>query len=90
LAVNELIQNALEHAFVGRAQGRVLVSLRRGPSELMLEVQDDGVGLTDDSPRQLGLEIVEALVFEDLRGEWTMTGGDGTTARITIPLENEG
>jgi hypothetical protein len=36
------------------------------------------------------LEIVEALVCEDLRGECLLTGNGGTTARITIPLGNGG
>lgn len=88
LAVNELIQNALEHAFVGRPQGCVVVSLRRAPGELTVEVQDNGVGLTDHSSRQLGLEIVETLVCEDLRGEWSLIGNEGTTARVTIPLDD--
>ena len=94
LVVNELIQNALEHAFVDRARGRVVVSLRQSPAErLIVEVRDDGVGLRstasavpDRSARQLGLEIVETLVCEDLHGEWLLTGNGGTTARITVPL----
>jgi two-component sensor histidine kinase len=76
----------LEHAFAGRQQGRVAVLLQRGPDQLTVEVQDNGIGLSDGSPRQLGLEIVEALVVEDLQGAWSLTGNDGTTARITIPL----
>lgn len=86
LAVNELIQNALEHAFIGRTRGSVVVSLQRSPDELTVEVRDDGVGLADDSPRHLGLEIVETLVCEDLKGEWSLLGNEGTTANITIPL----
>jgi two-component system, sensor histidine kinase PdtaS len=87
LAVNELIQNALEHAFVGRARGRVAISLRRTPGELEIEVRDDGIGLSEGSSRQLGLEIVETLVREDLAGEWSLTGNGGTIARITVPME---
>jgi two-component sensor histidine kinase len=90
LAVNELIQNALEHAFPGRTQGRVAVLLQRQSDRLLIEVKDDGVGLSGGSPQQLGLEIVETLVNEDLQGAWSLTGNDGTTARITIPLENGG
>jgi two-component sensor histidine kinase len=86
LAVNELVQNALEHAFVGRDRGCVEVSLRRSPGELIIEVRDDGVGLSDGSPRHLGLEIVETLVLEDLNGAWSLTGNEGTVARITIPV----
>jgi signal transduction protein with GAF and PtsI domain len=86
LAVNELIQNALEHAFVGREQGCVAVSLQRGPGQLVVEVRDDGLGLAGDAPPSLGLEIVETLVVEDLHGTWSLAGSDGTTAHITIPV----
>ena len=86
LAVNELVQNALEHAFVGRDRGRVEVSLRQSPGELAIEVRDNGVGLADGSPRHLGLEIVETLVLEDLHGAWSLAGNEGTVARITIPV----
>jgi signal transduction protein with GAF and PtsI domain len=87
LVVNELIQNALEHAFMGREKGSVRVSLRRKPAGLEIEVRDDGVGLSEDVAGQLGLEIVETLVCEDLHGEWELTRNAGTTARINIPLE---
>jgi GAF domain-containing protein len=86
LVVNELIQNALEHAFTGRERGQVTVSLRCEGEELTINVQDNGVGLSDRSVRQLGLEIVETLVVEDLQGAWSLAGNDGTTASITIPL----
>jgi two-component sensor histidine kinase len=86
LAVNELVQNALEHAFAGRERGCVEVVLRRSPAELVVEVRDDGVGLSAGSPQSLGLEIVETLVLEDLDGAWSLAGDGGTVARITIPL----
>jgi two-component sensor histidine kinase len=87
LVVNELLQNALEHAFVGRSRGRVAITLRRPPGELEIEVRDDGVGLPGSLGRQLGLEIVETLVREDLRGDWSMAADGGTVARITVPLD---
>jgi two-component sensor histidine kinase len=86
LAVNELIQNALEHAFVDQTQGSIVVSLDRSGGQLAVEVRDDGVGLSDAASRHLGLEIVETLVREDLKGEWSLVGNEGTTARITIPI----
>ncbi|MBI4630423.1 MAG: histidine kinase, partial [Chloroflexi bacterium] len=33
LVVNELLQNALEHAFVNRARGKVVISLTHNPRE---------------------------------------------------------
>jgi two-component sensor histidine kinase len=83
--VNELVQNALEHAFVGRTMGGVMVCLRQAPGEVTVEVRDDGVGFDAGSPRQLGLELVETLVVEDLKGTWSLDSDGGTIARITIP-----
>ena len=85
LAVNELVQNALEHAFVGRPRGSVVVSLQRDAEAVTVEVRDDGIGLAAGSPRQLGLEIVETLVVEDLKGSWLLEANGGTVARITVP-----
>jgi GAF domain-containing protein len=90
LAVNELIQNAFKHAFPGRTEGRVVVHLQRTPDDLVIEVRDDGVGLSAGSSQQLGLEIVETLVCEDLLGECSLTSNGGTVAHITIPLGNGG
>jgi two-component system, sensor histidine kinase PdtaS len=89
LVVNELLQNALEHAFVGRSQGQVDITLQRLPGELLIEVRDDGVGLPPGLGLQLGLEIVESLVREDLRGDWYMAADGGTVARIAVPLDPE-
>jgi len=89
LAVNELIQNAFEHAFVGQGSGHVAVSLRRTPGELSVRVADDGVGLPEDGQRQrqLGLEIVETLVREDLHGRWSLASNGGTVATMVIPVQ---
>jgi two-component sensor histidine kinase len=98
LAVNELIQNALEHAFPGREQGCVIVHLQRTSDCLTVEVRDDGVGLSESLSRHLGLEIVETLIREDLKGECRLSAGStsadsgtgGTVALLTIPLEVRG
>jgi two-component sensor histidine kinase len=70
LVVNELVQNALSHAFVGRSRGRVVVSLGSSPDELIILVRDDGNGMPASPRPGLGLEIAETLVTEDLRGKF--------------------
>jgi GAF domain-containing protein/anti-sigma regulatory factor (Ser/Thr protein kinase) len=90
LATTELIQNALEHAFVGRDEGRVQVQLRDEGQTLTVAVADDGVGLAGgaNSPHGsgLGLEIVQTLVAEDLKGTFTFTPGErGTQTIIRLP-----
>lgn len=90
IAVNELIQNALEHGFGEASEGSVRVELKEEKDCYRVTVDDDGSGLPADfSARDsLGLQIVEALVTEDLRGEFelkSVPGGRGTRAALRIP-----
>jgi len=89
LVVNELLQNAMEHAFPGRSAGRVVVLLTLGGEALRVDVRDDGVGLPEGfSPGRsadLGLEIVHTLVQDDLKGRIAFTNAGGARAVITMP-----
>jgi signal transduction protein with GAF and PtsI domain len=90
LVVNELLQNSLEHAFVGRTSGLVRIMLGRGPQEWIVEVSDDGVGLPDVRPSSLGLEIVETLVRDDLHGSLTFNSTpEGTQVVVRLPHPDE-
>ena len=89
IIANELIQNSLEHGFGDATAGSVRVTLRDEPARIVLSVRDDGAGLPADfePDSSLGLQIVNALVSEDLRGEFTLRASDGggTVATVTIP-----
>ncbi|MDY6920985.1 MAG: PAS domain S-box protein [Pseudomonadota bacterium] len=64
LVLNELVANALEHAFPAGHSGEILVQLQQCPDgKLALTVADDGIGLPHDFHRDdsLGLRLVEAL-----------------------------
>ena len=92
LMVNELVSNALKHAFPGDRPGRVDVSLSRADDgELVLTVADDGIGLPPatrlDTARSLGLQIVDTLAAQ-LYGVVTVDRARGTSIRITIPPRN--
>ena len=47
MLVNELVTNAVKHAFVGRDSGVIRVELRALADGAVLEVSDDGVGLPE-------------------------------------------
>ena len=88
--VNELLQNALEHAFVGRPNGTVRIRLGHGPQADVVEVTDDGVGLAEDAPSSLGLEIVKTLVREDLGGRLEFKNtAQGTHVVVRLPHKTE-
>jgi PAS domain S-box-containing protein len=87
LIVNELVTNALKHAFPYRRDGRVEVRLRPQGERLELEVRDNGVGLPSDldlgAAKSLGLRIVQILVR---RLEATVTAANAAGASFTISL----
>jgi two-component sensor histidine kinase len=98
VAVAELLQNAMEHAFpeawyAGRWKGAdacVDLVLREHPHMLEVAVRDNGCGLPEefdiDHTRSLGLSIVRDLVRSQLGGSMTMESDDGTTVRLEIPV----
>lgn len=95
VVLNELMQNAVDHAFPhepgGSVDGRIRVLLGREDTELSIRVIDDGVGLpagfTLAGSRGLGLSIVQVLVTSELGGSIEMRDSDGTEVHLRIPLE---
>jgi two-component sensor histidine kinase len=65
LVVNELMTNALKHAFVGRDHGTIKLHSVVDDRGCHITVADDGVGLPDGvvwpKPGKLGAVIVQSL-----------------------------
>ena len=71
---------------MGRPSGRVDIRLGHGPQADVVEVADDGVGLAEDAPASLGLEIVRTLVREDLGGKLEFKNTrQGTHVVVRLP-----
>ncbi len=91
LILNELLQNVVEHAFVGRQQGHLEVSFRDVGNSYQLIIIDDGVGLGQESRNNgkasLGLKIIRTMAEADLGGSFTQVNREsgGTMARVVIP-----
>ncbi len=89
LIVNELVQNAVEHAFVGRTQGIIEVTIGRSPTNLHVWVCDDGIGLPENLEHGLGLEIAETLMLDDLDGTMNFySHAHGTEVALTMPRKS--
>ena len=83
LILNELISNAFKHAFSAGQQGRVRIGLKAGAGgELVLEVEDDGVGIPAGldlrQTKSLGLQLVHTLVAQ-IKGKLELCREGGTT-----------
>jgi len=89
LIINELLQNAVEHGYAGRAHGTIQINLNESAEETVIEIIDDGTGFPPgfdlERDANLGLSIVQTLVREDLRGRLTFSNGNGVHARLAFP-----
>jgi PAS domain S-box-containing protein len=84
--INELILNAVKHAFPGCAYGQIEIRAWAEGDRYVLEVRDDGVGFAAEADAVgTGLEIVATLCRTDLRGDYCFLQDGGTIARIAFP-----
>jgi two-component sensor histidine kinase len=92
LVLNELITNALKHAFKGRRTGTIRVELTKiADGRLRLAVKDDGVGLPRGfdvkTSESLGLQLVCTL-SEQLEAELDVNGKVGAAFQLTFPMRS--
>ena len=81
LITNELLTNALKHAFIKKASGNIQISLKRNEAELELKIQDNGNGHTTASisdEQGFGTLLVQLLTAQ-LGGQLQKTSNNGTT-----------
>jgi PAS domain S-box-containing protein len=91
LVINELLTNAVRHAFPEDRSGEIRIGLSDlGDGWRQLSVADNGVGLPEEVQREeaagLGLQTIDILVRSQLRGSFTYwTSGQGTECRVRFP-----
>lgn len=88
LIVNELVTNALKHAFPNGRRGTVRVSVtKQAPNRVALVVADDGVGFPGNhaanSGKSLGWRLVHAFA-EQLQAEVSIQNHVGTEVRVVF------
>jgi len=92
IALAELIQNAIEHAFKDKTKEvpTITVEIFQEGNELILRVIDNGSGLPEnfnlEKTDSLGLLLVRSLVKTQLDGELSFKNAEpGTIAEIRVP-----
>ena len=88
LIINELVSNALKHAFPNNLFGQIHVKLNTDEANAVLTVSDNGIGFSADIPfgqgESLGLLLVDTFV-KQLEGTIKLNSSNGTTIQITFP-----
>jgi len=95
LIINELVSNALKHAFPDERHGKVMVNLRTDSNGLhTIIVRDDGVGFPEGlnvhKTESLGLQLVTRLAGQlNATIGLLQTGGTTFEIRFALPKESE-
>jgi len=89
LILNELVSNALKHAFPDGRTGEISIGLCEDGEDVALTVRDDGVGIPEGLDLQrtdsLGLKLV-AILVEQLDGVIDIERSSGTAFTVTFRL----
>jgi PAS domain S-box-containing protein len=88
LILNEMMTNALKHAFPSGRSGEVVLRLRRQEGGCVLTLADNGVGLVEgrggEDDGTLGLRLVR-LLARQINGEFTLLPrSPGTEATLVV------
>jgi two-component sensor histidine kinase len=88
LIINELVSNALKHAFLPETSGTVDIVIRTlNAGRIEIVVADDGIGIVeppaDAEKKSLGLRIVDTLATQ-LGGTLALTTENGTRFSIAL------
>lgn len=77
MVLNELVLNALEHGLAGYSKGRIAIDLTEAGNQVQVMIRNSGNSVPADFDLQLsqslGLQIVQTLVTDDLKGELQIT-----------------
>ncbi|BDZ66948.1 sensor histidine kinase [Methanobacterium ferruginis] len=88
LIINELMSNAIKHAFPDDQKGEITIKFYQKDHKLILTVKDNGIGFPADigldNASSLGLTLVNTLVNQ-IGGEIEINLDGGTEVTITFP-----
>jgi two-component sensor histidine kinase len=93
LLVNELVTNAIKHAFPDGREGRIDITLSASDDgHCLITVADDGVGLppevSPETSRSLGMQLIP-LLSDQAGGQWQLFRDHGTRFELKISTLQE-
>jgi two-component sensor histidine kinase len=93
LIMNELVSNALKHAFPDGRSGELVIEGGRDGRLIYLTVRDNGIGVRPGvervRPNSLGMQIIQVLTRQ-LKGAFEVACAQPATFRISFPEADSG
>jgi PAS domain S-box-containing protein len=89
LVLNEILTNAIKHAFSEGRSGRIVVVVRSVEEGAMISIEDDGPGIASSPPPSDGLGVTLIKRLSQQLGatvEW-LQRDPGTCVMLTFPVE---
>jgi two-component sensor histidine kinase len=91
LIVNEVLSNALKHAFPDGREGAVTIGVQRQEGRVRLTIRDDGIGGPADEPAKaatarpsMGLKLIEMLA-QQMAATVDFARDNGTKVTLILP-----
>lgn len=85
LILNELLSNALKHAFPEEQKGKISINFRKEQDQFLLEVKDNGIGFdtaAENGPSGgFGYHLIRAFT-KKIHGQLTVTQLEGSCVRL--------
>ena len=90
--LSELISNAIKHAFRGKPEGMVEISMNKSDESIIIvRVKDDGIGIPGevdiDKTNSLGLKLVRNMVRKQLGGKIRLVRNGGSEFIVEFKIQ---
>ena len=90
LVINEILSNAFKHAFKGRNNGTIDITVMRENGRITITIRDNGIGLPDNfdigRSNSLGITLIRTIVQHQLKGSVMFTRRNGTEVSMDFPV----
>ena len=87
--MNEIVQNATEHAFVTRDSGKIDITIKKGEKSSKITVSDNGIGMKGtENNDSMGLLIISSLVKDKLKGNLEIKSQKDIGTTIEFDFKN--
>ena len=88
LVINEMVTNSIKHAFTRRDNGRIELQVRNGKTNITIEVEDNGIGITSraETTSGTGRKLIQIFSNKFEADFDYVNKNNGTIAKFSIPV----